>query len=60
MRRTDLRARRRWRALLAFTEETDLRKMTTVIRNGTKVKVVGFGEGGVMHICTPRLTGRNK
>jgi membrane-bound ClpP family serine protease len=41
----------RWRALLAFVpEETDPRDREPVVGAGRKVRVVGFGEGGVVQV----------
>jgi membrane-bound ClpP family serine protease len=40
-----------WRALLAFVpEETDPRDGEPMIEVGSKVTVVGFGEGGVVQV----------
>jgi membrane-bound ClpP family serine protease len=41
----------RWRALLAFVpEETDPRDGEPALGAGRRVRVVGFGEGGVMQV----------
>jgi membrane-bound ClpP family serine protease len=41
----------RWRALLAFvSEETDTQDGEPMVGKGRKVRVVGFGEGGVMQV----------
>ena len=41
----------RWRALLAFVpEETDPQEGEPVVGAGRKVRVVGFGEGGVVQV----------
>ena len=41
----------RWRALLAFVpEETDPQDCEPVVGAGRKVRVVGFGEGGVVQV----------
>lgn len=41
----------RWRALLAFApEETDPKDGEPIIGIGRRVRVVGFGEGGVMQV----------
>src|SRR5215213_1844045 len=41
----------RWRAVLAFApEETDARDAEPMIDIGSKVTVVGFGDGGVMQV----------
>lgn len=51
----------RWRAVLAFApEEIDPRESETVIGVGHKVRVVGFGEGGVMHVVPLELPGRGR
>ena len=51
----------RWRAVLAFApEEIDPRESETVIGVGHKVRVVGFGEGGVMHVVHLELPGRGR
>ena len=41
----------RWRAVLAFApEETDPRNGEPMIDVGSKVRVVGFGEGGAVQV----------
>ena len=51
----------RWRAVLAFApEEIDPRDSETVLGVGHKVRVVGFGEGGVMHVVPLELPGRGR
>ena len=51
----------RWRAVLAFApEEIDPRESETVIRVGHKVRVVGFGEGGVVQVVPIELPGRGR
>jgi membrane-bound serine protease (ClpP class) len=50
-----------WRAVLAFApEEIDPRDSETVIEVGRKVRVVGFGEGGVMQVVPIGLPGRGQ
>jgi membrane-bound serine protease (ClpP class) len=50
-----------WRAVLAFApEETHPRESETVIEVGRKVRVVGFGEGGVMQVVPIGLPGRGQ
>jgi membrane-bound ClpP family serine protease len=51
----------RWRAVLAFVpEEADSRDAEPVVGVGHKVRVVGFGEGGVMHVVPVESTGRGR
>jgi membrane-bound ClpP family serine protease len=51
----------RWRAVLAFVpEETDPRDAEPVVGVGHKVRVVGFGEGGVMQVVALELPGRGR
>jgi membrane-bound ClpP family serine protease len=51
----------RWRALLAFVpEETDPHDREPVVGAGRKVRVVGFGEGGVMQVVPTRLSGSGR
>jgi membrane-bound ClpP family serine protease len=51
----------RWRAVLAFApEETDPRDGEPTIGVGRKVRVVGFGEGGVMQVVPIELPGRGR
>src|SRR5829696_3106174 len=48
-----------WQAVLAFApEETDPRDGEPMIGVGHKVRVVGFGEGGVMQVVPVELPGR--
>ncbi len=43
----------RWRAVLAFApEESDLRDGEAVIGVGSKVAIVGFGDGGVVQVVS--------
>jgi membrane-bound serine protease (ClpP class) len=50
-----------WRAVLAFApEETDPRDGEPMIGVGRKVRVVGFGEGGVMHVVPIGLPGHGR
>jgi membrane-bound serine protease (ClpP class) len=50
-----------WRAVLAFSpEETTSRESEQMIDVGRKVRVVGFGEGGVMHVVPIELPGRGR
>jgi membrane-bound ClpP family serine protease len=47
-----------WRAELAFApEETHPRESEPVVEVGNKVTVVGFGDGGVMHVVPIGLPG---
>jgi membrane-bound serine protease (ClpP class) len=49
-----------WRAVLAFApEETLPRDGELMIGVGHKVRVVGFGEGGAMHVVPIGLPGRD-
>jgi membrane-bound serine protease (ClpP class) len=51
----------RWRAVLAFVpEETDPRDSEAAIEVGRKVRVVGFGEDGVMQVVPIELSGRGR
>jgi membrane-bound serine protease (ClpP class) len=51
----------RWRALLAFVpEEADPQDGEPVVGAGRKVRVVGFGEGGVMQVVPIELPGRGQ
>jgi membrane-bound serine protease (ClpP class) len=51
----------RWRAVLAFApEEIDPRDSETVLGVGHKVRVVGFGEGGVVQVVPIGLLGRGQ
>jgi membrane-bound serine protease (ClpP class) len=50
-----------WRAVLAFApEEADPPESEPMIGVGRKVRVVGFGEGGVMQVVPIELTGRGR
>ena len=50
-----------WRAVLAFApEEIDPRDSEPTIGVGRKVRVVGFGEGGVMQVVPIELPGRGQ
>jgi membrane-bound serine protease (ClpP class) len=50
-----------WRAVLAFApEETAPRESEPMIRVGRKVRVVGFGEGGVVQVVPIQLPGRGR
>src|ERR687898_763394 len=50
-----------WRAVLAFApEETDPRDGEPIIEVGSKVSVVGFGEGGVVQVVPIGLPGRGR
>jgi membrane-bound serine protease (ClpP class) len=50
----------RWLAVLAFApEETDPRDGEPMIGVGRKVRVVGFGDRGVMHVVPIGLPGRD-
>jgi membrane-bound serine protease (ClpP class) len=51
----------RWRAVLAFApEETTSRESDPMIGVGRKVRVVGFGEDGVMQVVPIELSGRGR
>jgi membrane-bound serine protease (ClpP class) len=51
----------RWRAVLAFApEETDPQDGEPKIGQGRKVRVVGFGEGGVMQVVPIQLPGSGR
>ena len=51
----------RWQAVLAFApEENDPQDGEPMIGVGRKVRVVGFGEGGVMQVVPIELPGRNR
>jgi len=51
----------RWRALLAFVpEESDPQEGDPVAGAGRKVRVVGFGEGGVMQVVPTRPPGGSR
>src|ERR687893_1623714 len=50
-----------WRAVLAFAPEgTHPRESEAVGEVGSKVTVVGFGDGGVMHVVPIELPGRRR
>jgi len=50
-----------WRAVLAFApEESDPRESEPVVGVGCKVTVVGFGDGGVMHVVPIGLPGHGR
>jgi membrane-bound serine protease (ClpP class) len=50
-----------WRAELAFApEETTSRESEPMIGVGSKVSVVGFGEGGVVQVVPIELPGRSR
>src|SRR5215208_1044265 len=50
-----------WRAVLAFApEETTSRESEPMIGVGSKVSVVGFGEGGVVQVVPIELPGRSR
>ena len=51
----------RWRAVLAFApDEIDPQDGEPTIGQGRKVRVVGFGEGGVMQVLPTRPPGRGR
>ena len=51
----------RWRALLAFVpEEADPQDVESVVGAGRRVRVVGYGEGGVMQVVPIELPGRGR
>jgi membrane-bound ClpP family serine protease len=51
----------RWRAVLAFLpDDTDPQDGEPSIGQGRKVRVVGFGEGGVMQVVPIQLPGRSR
>jgi membrane-bound serine protease (ClpP class) len=50
-----------WQAVLAFApEETDSRDGEPLVGVGNKVRVVGFGEGGVVQVVPIELSGRGR
>jgi membrane-bound ClpP family serine protease len=50
-----------WRAVLAFAPaETGLRESEPTIEVGRRVRVVGFGEGGVLQVVPIELHGRGQ
>ena len=51
----------RWRAVLAFVpEETDPREGDAVVEVGRKVAVIGFGDGGVLHVVPVESPGHDR
>jgi membrane-bound ClpP family serine protease len=51
----------RWRAVLAFApEDTDPRDPEVVVGVGSKVAVIGFGDGGVVQVVPIELPGRDR
>ena len=51
----------RWRAVQAFApEEATSRESEPMLGVGRKVRVVGFGEGGVLHVVTIGLPGHSR
>jgi membrane-bound serine protease (ClpP class) len=51
----------RWHAVLAFApEETDPQEGEPVVGAGRRVRVVGFGEGGVVQVVPTELPGRSR
>ncbi len=51
----------RWRAVLAFApEETDPQDHDAVVEVGSKVAVIGFGDGGVVQVVPIELPGRDR
>ena len=51
----------RWRALLAFApEEADPREGEPVVGVGRRVRVVGFGEGGIVQVVPIGLPGSGR
>ena len=51
----------RWRAVLAFApEESDPRDGEAVIGVGSRVAIVGFGDGGVMQVVPVGLPGHGR
>ena len=51
----------RWRAVLAFApEETEPQDGEPVVGEGRKVRVVGFGEGGVMQVMPTGVPGSGR
>jgi len=50
-----------WRAELAFTpEQSGLRDTESVVGVGSKVRVVGFAEGGVVQVVPTELPARGR
>jgi membrane-bound serine protease (ClpP class) len=51
----------RWRAVLAFAPEgADSRDHDAVVEVGRKVAVIGFGDGGVVHVMPIESPGRDR
>jgi membrane-bound ClpP family serine protease len=51
----------RWRAVLAFAPEgADSRDRDAVVEVGRKVAVIGFGDGGVVHVVPVESPGRDR
>src|SRR5918999_3733566 len=51
----------RWRAVLAFSpEETGPQDHDAVVEVGSKVAVIGFGDGGVVQVVPIELSGRDR
>jgi membrane-bound serine protease (ClpP class) len=51
----------RWRAVLAFAPEgADPRDGEAVVEVGRKVRVIGFGDGGVVQVVPIELPGRDR
>ncbi len=51
----------RWRAVLAFApEETGPQDHDVVVEVGSKVAVIGFGDGGVVQVVPIELPGRGR
>jgi membrane-bound serine protease (ClpP class) len=51
----------RWRAVLAFAPEgADSRDRDAVVEAGRKVAVIGFGDGGVVHVVPIESPGRDR
>ena len=51
----------RWRAVLAFApEETDPQDHDAVVEVGSKVAVIGFGDGGVVQVVPIELPARDR
>ncbi len=51
----------RWRAVLAFAPEgADPRDREAVVEVGRKVRVIGFGDGGVVQVVPIELPGRDR
>ena len=50
-----------WRAELAFApKETEPRESEPIIEEGRRVRVIGFGEGGVVQVVPVELPGRGR